>query len=238
MSSATSSLQSNVTSVTARVRAAAIAAGRAPDSVRLIAVSKAQEAQTIASAYESGVSDFGENYLQEALSKMQALTALPLTWHFIGRLQANKTRDVAGHFQWVHTVDRTSIARRLNEHTPAGNRLEICLQLNVDGDPGKGGLAIDNREAIEELVRFMQPLQRLRLRGLMTILDEATPPAAGYTRLASEFARLRPIAGNHWDTLSMGMSADYEAAIAAGATHVRIGQAVFGRRLIKTGERL
>jgi PLP dependent protein len=236
MSSATPSLQSSVTAVNIRVRAAAIAAGRPPDSVRLIAVSKAQDVQAIASAHACGVTDFGENYLQEALSKIRALADLPLTWHFIGRLQANKTRDVAGHFQWVHTVDRPSIIRRLNDHTPATRLLEICLQLNVDGDPNKGGLAVEDQKAIEELVQLTQSCDRLRLRGLMTILDETTPPAVGYSRLAAAFDRLRPIAGEHWDTLSMGMSADFEAAIAAGATHVRIGQAVFGRRLSKTGE--
>jgi len=202
----------------------------------LIAVSKTQDAESIASVHACGVSDFGENYIQEALSKIRALAVLPLTWHFIGRLQANKTRDVAGHFHWVHTVDRLTIARRLNEQVPAGRRLEICVQLNVDRDPGKGGLAIEDQEAVEALVRFIQSLGRLRLRGLMTILDKATPPSVGYARLSAEFNRLAPIAGGHWDTLSMGMSADFEAAIAAGATHVRIGQAVFGRRLPKAGE--
>ncbi len=236
MSSATPSIQTSVTSVTNRVRAAAIAAARSPDSVRLIAVSKTQSAQSIAAAYACGVSDFGENYLQEALSKIRELATLPLTWHFIGRLQTNKTRDVAGHFNWVHTVDRSTIARRLNEQVPAGRVLEICVQLNVDRDPGKGGLAIENQEAIDELVRFIQPLDRLRLRGLMTILDEETPPSVGYARLAAEFRRLTPFAGRNWDTLSMGMSGDFEAAIAAGATHVRIGQAVFGRRLPNIGE--
>lgn len=236
MSSATPSLQSSVTVVNNRVRTAAIAATRPPDSVRLIAVSKTQSAQAIASAYECGVTDFGENYVQEALSKIRELPELPLTWHFIGRLQANKTRDVASHFQWVHTVDRPSIVRRLNDQTPDARQLQICIQLNVDADPDKGGLAIEDAHAIEELVYLTQACERLRLRGLMTILDETTPPSVGYARLAAVFARLRPIAGEHWDTLSMGMSADFEAAIAAGATHVRIGQAVFGRRLPKTGD--
>ena len=237
MSSATPSLQSCVTAVNYRVRAAAIAASRAPDSVRLIAVSKTQTVQAIASAHACGVSDFGENYLQEALSKISELAELPLTWHFIGRLQANKTREVARHFQWVHTVDRPSIARRLNDQTPAACLLQICIQLNVDGDPDKGGLAVEDQKAIEELVHLTHACERLRLRGLMTILDETTRPSVGYARLAEAFDRLRPIAGEHWDTLSMGMSTDFEAAITAGATHVRIGQAVFGRRLPKTGDR-
>lgn len=236
MSSATPSLQSSVTAITNRVRAAAIAAGRPPDSVRLIAVSKTQTAQAIASAYDCGVVDFGENYLQEALPKIRELVSLPLTWHFIGRLQANKTRDVARHFQWVHTVDRPSIVRRLNDQTPASRLLQVCIQLNVDADPGKGGLAIEDEKAIEELVLLTQACERLRLRGLMTILDETTTPLVGYARLAAAFDRLRPVAGKHWDTLSMGMSADFEAAIAAGATHVRIGQAVFGRRQPITGD--
>lgn len=213
-----------------------MAANRSSDSVRLIAVSKTQAVHAIASAHTCGVADFGENYLQEALPKIRELAELPLTWHFIGRLQANKTRGVAEYFHWVHTVDRPSIVRRLNDHTPAPRLLQVCLQINVDADADKGGLAVENQKAIEELVLLTQSFERLRLRGLMTILDETTLPSVGYARLASVFDRLRPIAGEHWDTLSMGMSADFEAAIAAGATHVRIGQAVFGRRLPKTGD--
>ena len=230
-----STLQSSVNAVNARIAGAATAAGRAADSVRLIAVSKTRNATDIASANQCGVIDFGENYVQEAIPKILALSGLPLVWHFIGRLQTNKTRDVASHFHWVHTLDRETLARRLNDQTPSHRHLNVCIQLNVDDDAAKGGLSITQPRLIEDLVRFTGQLERLHLRGLMTILDVATPPLQGYLRLAAEFDRLRAIGGVHWDTLSMGMSGDFEAAIAAGATQVRIGQAIFGSRLPADG---
>jgi pyridoxal phosphate enzyme (YggS family) len=221
------SISHNVASVRSCVVSAARAAQRDPDEVCLIAVSKRQPARAIEEAHGAGLKDFGENYLQEALPKIAALGHLPLTWHFIGALQSNKTRQVARHFDWVHTVDRPKIARRLNEQCPDDKTLQVCLQVNIDADPGKAGV---DPAAVADLLKELVDLERICVRGLMTILDPNADAPESFARMAKLFAGLAPLAAGRWDTLSMGMSNDYEQAIMAGATHVRIGTAIFGAR--------
>ena len=204
--------------------------GREADSVRLIAVSKTQPADAIRALAALGQQDFGENYLQEALPKLAALADLPLTWHFIGQLQANKTRAVAEHFHWVHTLDRERIAVRLNEQRGAhGPPLNVCIQVRLENEPGKGGIS---KTEVAPLARRVLELPRLRLRGLMCV----PPPREGFEAQRQLFAELAECVrelrgqGMQLDTLSMGMSGDLEAAVAAGATCVRIGTAIFGER--------
>ena len=202
-------------------------AGRGTDEILILAVSKRQPVAAIEAAFQAGQAHFGENYVQEARTKIAALESRPLVWHFIGQLQANKTREVAEHFQWVHTLDRTRIARRLNDQRPYGAPpLEVCIQVNQGGEPGKGGVEPGE---VTELARQISQFPRLRLRGLMSI-----PPAAGEpARYFSELRRLRDrliSLGIPMDTLSMGMSADLEPAVAASSTIVRIGTAIFGPR--------
>jgi hypothetical protein len=220
-----------IAAVRDKVRAAALRAGRDPDGVHLIGVSKTQPAEAVAAAWSAGLRDFGENYLNEALGKIQASADLDCTWHFIGAIQSNKTRPLAEHFDWVHTVDREKIARRLDSQCPPQKRLNVCLQVNVDRDKNKAGVMPENAGA---LLTALSGFARLDVRGLMTILHPASDPSAGYGRLAELFESLRHLGGPSWDTLSMGMSGDFEAAIAAGATHVRIGTAIFGPRRADT----
>lgn len=220
----------HLTTLRARVQAATRAAGRGASCVTIVAVSKQQAAAAVEAAYRAGQRDFGENYLQEAEAKIAAVRHDDIRWHFIGRVQANKTRAVAQSFDWVHTVDRERIARRLAEQRPAhAPPLNVLIQVNLRGEAQKGGVA---PEALEALAAAIRPLDRLALRGLMTI-----PPAdAGADATRADFERLRALrdelnrAGHTLDTLSMGMSADFELAIAAGSTCVRIGTAIFGTR--------
>jgi pyridoxal phosphate enzyme (YggS family) len=220
--------------VNARIHTAAEAAGRLPQGIRLLAVSKFFGADSVIEAWRAGQVAFGENYVQEAIDKMAAVQlAEPqaqLEWHFIGPIQSNKTRLIAEHFDWVHSVDREKIARRLSEQRPAGMvPLNICLQVNISAEESKSGLAPAELPAVAQAVAAMPGL---RLRGLMAI------PAA--TTVAEEqhaaFRQLRTLAqqleaaGISCDTLSMGMSADLDAAIAEGATIVRVGTAIFGQR--------
>ena len=204
--------------------------GRAPGSVTLVGISKTHGAARVREAHAAGLSQFGESYVQEALPKIEALADLPLTWHFVGRIQGNKTADVAAGFAWVHGIDRLRIARRLNEQRPAGlPPLDCCIEVNLCGEASKGGAA---PEELPALAAAIAALPRLRLRGLMTL----PAPSSGLEQQRQPFARLarclaglqRDIAG--LDTLSMGMSDDMEAAIAEGATLVRIGTALFGPR--------
>jgi PLP dependent protein len=217
-----------------RIAEAARASGRSVDSITLLAVSKGQSSAAIDSAAHSGVEHFGENFVQEALPKIEALAGRELCWHFIGRLQANKTRPVAESFAWVHTVDRLKIAERLSAQRPYhAPPLNICLQLHVGGEASKGGV---EAAEVRELASQVQALPRLRLRGLMCM-----PPAeSDVSRQRQWFRETRQVFdylnehGLGLDTLSMGTSADFEAAIAEGSTLVRIGTAIFGARDAKS----
>ena len=216
--------------IRARVARATRAADRPPHSVTIVAVSKGHGAAAIAEAAAAGHRDFGESYAQEALPKIASLRELGLTWHFIGALQANKTRAVAEHFQWVHTLDRERIAVRLNEQRPFfAPPLNVLIQVNQAQEPQKAGVAPADIEALARVV-LTQP--RLALRGLMTIpLADASPAhtTTMFFELAATRARLAR-SGIELDTLSMGMSADFEEAVAAGSTCVRVGTAIFGPR--------
>lgn len=198
------------------------------DEVRLIAVSKRQPISAIAAAHSAGQIDFGENYLQEALPKIEALQGAKLCWHYIGRIQSNKTQQIAAAFDWVHTVDRGKIAERLSASRrtlePLGP-LNLCLQVNIDQDSQKAGVNVAELPALAERVAG---LPALRCRGLMTILDPAADPTVSFARLQTVFEEHRNTYG--WDTLSMGMSQDYPAAIRHGATCIRVGTAIFGAR--------
>ncbi len=213
-----------------RIRAAELRFQRPPGAVRLLAVGKTQPAAAIAALSAAGQRDFGENYLREALDKMTELAVLELEWHFIGPVQTNKTRGIAEHFAWVHSVDRLKIAERLSAQRPESlPPLNICLQVNIDREPTKRGL--DEAE-VAGVARAVAALPRLRLRGLMAI----PAPAAEFAAQRRPFAQLRELrerlvaAGLVLDTLSAGMSDDLEAAVAEGATLVRVGTALFGPR--------
>jgi len=222
-----STIPESVAKVRARIREAAQASGRDPADVRLLAVSKTKPAGALREASACGLRDFGENYLQEALAKQAELADLDLTWHFIGPIQSNKTRAIAEHFAWVHSVDRLKIAQRLAEQRPAGlPPLNVCLQVNVSGEASKSGC---DPEALAELAGAVAGLPNLRLRGLMAIPEPTDDPAAQHAAFA-RLRELRDALGLDLDTLSMGMSHDLEAAIAEGATWVRIGTALFGAR--------
>jgi PLP dependent protein len=218
-------IRNNLQAVKARIAAAAQAAGRDPGAVRVLAVSKTHAPARIREAHEAGLRAFGESYVQEALDKMASLADLPLEWHLVGPLQSNKTRAVAERFDWVHAVDRERIARRLSEQRPAHLApLNILIQVNASGEASKSGVA--PREA-RALAATIARLPRLRLRGLMAIPEPGAPPER-YRSIAELYASLRGDFG--LDTLSLGMSDDLEAAIAAGSTMVRIGTAIFGAR--------
>jgi PLP dependent protein len=223
-------LTAHVNQVRSRIRYAASAAGRDPDSVTLIAVSKGKSAEIVKQAATAGVTDFGENYLKEALSKLDELGALPVRWHYIGQIQSNKTRSIAERFAWVHSLDRVGIARRLSEQRPYhAPPLQICLQVALVREPAKGGVEVED---LAQLAAEVAQLPRLNLRGLMCL----PPPQPNPQAERALFARLRGLKdqlnanGLKLDTLSMGMSADFESAIAEGATMVRIGTALFGAR--------
>jgi pyridoxal phosphate enzyme (YggS family) len=228
------SIAENLANLRRTMDQAAVRYRRAPGSVRLLAVSKTFGAEVVIDAADAGQASFGENYLQEALDKQQAVHALRpdlrLEWHFIGPIQSNKTRPIAEHFAWVHALDRGKIARRLSEQRPASlPPLNICLQVNVSGEASKSGVAPPEVLALAQAVAT---LPGLRLRGLMAIPE----PANDFESQRQPFALLRTLqqqlteAGIPTDTLSMGMSADMDAAIAEGATIVRIGTAIFGKR--------
>ena len=213
-----------------RITVAARAAGRAPGSVTLIGVCKSQPLERVRAALDAGLADLGENYVQEARAHFDALAGRPFARHFIGPLQSNKSRDVASRFDWVHTVDRIRIAERLSSQRPESMApLEVCIQVRVGDEASKSGVAPD---ALAALAGAVAGLPRLRLRGLMAL----PPPETDAARQRHWFAELRSLleglnaAGLRLDALSMGMSGDFEAAIAEGATHVRVGTAIFGAR--------
>jgi pyridoxal phosphate enzyme (YggS family) len=222
-----STIADNISLVSSRIHAATLAANRAENSVQLLAVSKTKPAQALREAYAAGLRDFGENYLQEALGKQLELADLPLIWHFIGPIQSNKTRAIAEHFDWVHSVDRLKIAQRLSEQRPADlPPLNICIQVNVSGEASKSGCAPADLPA---LANAISELPRLKLRGLMAI-PEPTEDRAAQDAAFAAVQSLQTSLNLPLDTLSMGMSHDLESAIAMGATWVRIGTALFGAR--------
>ncbi|GGM04076.1 YggS family pyridoxal phosphate-dependent enzyme [Pseudomonas asuensis] len=222
-----STIAENIATVRTRIQAAAQACGRDPATIGLLAVSKTKPATDLREAYSCGLQHFGENYLQEAIQKQESLKDLPLIWHFIGPIQSNKTRAIASHFDWVHSVDRLKIAQRLSEQRPAGlSPLNICLQVNISGEASKSGCA---PEELPELARAIAQLPNVVLRGLMAIPEAATEPEAQHAAFSS-LRKLSEALNLNLDTLSMGMSHDLEAAIAEGATWVRIGTALFGTR--------
>jgi PLP dependent protein len=223
-------LPERIDEVRQRIAAAALGAGRSAHSVTLLAVGKAQPLELLAAAADCGIRDFGENYLQEALGKIAALQDRALTWHFIGRVQTNKTRAIAENFAWVHTVDRLKVAERLAAQRPHhAPPLNVCLQVSLAGELAKGGASPAELPALAAAVAR---LPRLALRGLMCI----PPEESEHERQRAWFAELRVLeetvnaAGGRLDTLSMGMSGDFEAAIEEGATIVRLGTVLFGPR--------
>ena len=213
-----------------RIARAAESAGRDPASITLVAVGKTHPAALLRVAATAGVTDFGENYLQEAVGKIDLLAELPLCWHFIGRIQANKTRAIASRFDWVHGIDRPELARRLSDQrSPHAPPLNVCIQVALAAEANKGGMM---PAMLAEAAAAIARLPRLRLRGLMCLPPPATDPArqrAAFARMSALLADLNG-SGFALDTLSMGMSEDFEAAIAEGATLVRIGSALFGPR--------
>lgn len=241
-------IEQRLTSLVERVRAAERQYGRIPNSVTILAVSKTRPASDIAQVVSLQIpgigADFGENYLQEAQDKIEQLADLALRWHFIGPIQSNKTAVIARLFQWVHSVDRTKVAQRLNDQRPKGlPPLEVCLQVNVSGEASKSGVSPEELPALAECVAR---LPRLRLRGLMAIpaaTGDVTQQRAAFAAVREAFNSLKKTlnsmgldagdeaAATCWDTLSMGMSGDLEAAIAEGATIVRVGTDIFGPRL-------
>jgi pyridoxal phosphate enzyme (YggS family) len=227
----TGDLAARIAAIRGQMDRAATAAGRDVHSITLLAVSKGQELPRIRAALALGLADFGENYIDEAVPKIEALRGSGARWHFIGRLQANKTRAVAGNFAWVHGVDRLRVAERLSAQRPAdAPALNVCVQVHIAADPAKGGVAPAD---LLPLLRAIAPLPRLQLRGLMCMLpyDIAAAEQLGCFKQLAQLAQQARDSGLPLDTLSMGMSADFEPAIAAGATIVRIGTALFGDRM-------
>jgi len=203
---------------------------RVADSVRLIAASKTQSSERIIEAYQAGIRHFGENYLQEALEKKSQLIDKEIVWHFIGPIQSRKARDIAQHFDWVHSVDRLTVAEKLSRHRPSEMAaLKVCIQVNISNDPNKSGVSVDE---IQPLAEQIDQLPGLELRGLMTLPKQEPTFAqqrAVFKRLTDQFKALQSTFPRI-DTLSMGMTRDLEAAIAEGATFVRVGTAIFGAR--------
>jgi pyridoxal phosphate enzyme (YggS family) len=219
------SIHGNLQAVRQRILSAAAAAGRDPRDVTLLAVSKTHSAALIEQALAAGQRSFGENYVQEALEKMDALAGKSIEWHLIGPLQSNKTKLVAARFDWVHSIENEKIARRLSDQRPAGLApLNVLIQVNVSGEASKSGVAA---ERVLPLSESINGLPRLRLRGLMAV-PEPGADAARYRELKDLYDKLK--SRFHFDTLSVGMSDDMELAIAEGATLVRVGTAIFGQR--------
>jgi PLP dependent protein len=227
------SIADNIKNVSQRIQKATKFATRDEKSVQLLAVSKTRSAEELENFIQSGLTHFGENYLQEALVKIDILKAHPLTWHFIGPIQSNKTRAIAEHFSWVHSVDRLKIAQRLSEQRPKGlEPLNICIQVNINDEDSKSGVPLNELDA---LCTEISTLSNIKLRGLMTIPasslgDEALRDSFRLMNTAFEQLKLKHLTV---DTLSMGMSRDIETAIEEGSTMVRVGTALFGARTKK-----
>lgn len=226
----TTLLENNIAKLRLRLRKSGEKYDRPGSPVLLLAVSKTRSVEDIRQAFDCGLDQFGENYLSEALTKIDALSDLPITWHFIGPVQSNKTRPIAELFDWVQSVDREKVARRLNDQRPAGMApLQVCLQVNISGEASKSGVSLEQLPALAEEV---EKLPRLRLRGLMAIpaaSDDSAQQREAFARLKQAFDTLQRQYPS-LDTLSMGMSGDMDAAIAEGSTMLRIGTAIFGPR--------
>ncbi len=223
-------LPDNISKVLRRVRLSAEKSQRQASDIVVLAVSKTRPPEDIRTAHAAGLREFGESYLQEAVAKIEQLQDLDLVWHFVGPIQSNKTRAIAAHFDWVHSVDRLKIARRLSEQRPAEMPpLNICLQVNISAEESKSGVDL---QQLPQLAREVAALPRLELRGLMAI----PAPSEDFAQQRQAFATLRHAleglrdVAPHMDTLSMGMSGDLEAAIAEGSTLIRVGTAIFGPR--------
>jgi pyridoxal phosphate enzyme (YggS family) len=221
---------SNINAVQKRIRDAELAHGRVNGSVKLLAVSKTKPASAVMAALTAGQRDFGESYLQDAAEKIASIADPQIVWHFIGPVQSNKTRDIANRFDWLHSLDRAKIAQRLNnQRDPMLPPLNVCIQVNVSGEATKAGI---REQELADLAEVVAKLPGLKLRGLMTIPS----PSQNFDQQRLPFRKLRELseqlnrAGHALDTLSMGMSDDLEAAVAEGATIVRIGTAIFGQR--------
>lgn len=227
-------ISQNIAELNQKIIQAELASSRPQNSVLLLAVSKQQNIEAIEQAYSLGITDFGENYYQEAEKKIKALQHLAIKWHFIGPIQSNKTKGIATHFTWVHSVNRLSIAEHLDKHRKDNlPPLNLCLQVNIVDEPTKAGVPINE---VKELVRSVLKLPNLRLRGLMTIPPPQKDPQAQYELFAllqRQLKLLNTELGCEMDTLSMGMSDDLIPAIKAGATIVRVGRALFGDRIKK-----
>jgi len=225
-----SKITDNLVLVQQRISKALTDAGRAENDTQLLAVSKTKPAEFIREAHAAGQRCFGENYLQEAVEKQQQLADLDIEWHYIGPIQSNKTRAIAEHFAWVHSVDRAKVARRLSEQRPDGlPPLNICLQVNVDKEESKSGVFLED---LPTLLSDIKDLPGIRIRGLMAIpapTDDFEQQRQSFAKLHTALLELQA-QSPHMDTLSMGMSGDLEAAIAAGSTIVRIGTDIFGAR--------
>jgi PLP dependent protein len=223
-------IATNLPALRAEIAAAAASAHRTVDSITLVAVSKGHGAELVRAAAARGLTNFGESYLQEALPKIDALRELPLSWHFIGRIQANKSAAIAEHFDWVHAVDRLRIAERLSAQRPHyAAPLQLCIQVNIAGERGKAGV---EPASASELARSVRALPRLTLRGLMCILpagQSAQDNRHAFHALALLLQQINA-QGGALDSLSMGMSSDYREAIQQGATLIRVGTAIFGPR--------
>ncbi|MBA6223993.1 YggS family pyridoxal phosphate-dependent enzyme [Colwellia sp. MB02u-18] len=220
-------IKDNIAAVELQIASACQLAHRNPDEVTLLAVSKTKPIEMLEQAYHAGQRNFGENYVQEAVEKIIALQNKPdITWHFIGPIQTNKTKLIASHFSWVHSIDRIKVAKRLNEHRSGQDTpLNICLQVNISGELSKAGVL---PEALPELLAVIETCDNLCLRGLMAI-PEKNAAQASFVKMQNLFIELKQQYPT-MDTLSMGMSADLQLAINAGSTLVRIGSAIFGAR--------
>ncbi len=230
ISATTATLAENLQRLRSRITAAAMESGRTADSVTLLAVTKGHSQAVVRAAFDLGLRDFGESYLQEALPKLTELSDLPLCWHFIGRLQANKTRAIASHFAWVHGLDREKLAQRLAAQRPAHLApLNVCIEVSVAAEPDKGGVPPPQ---VPALAQAIAALPMLRLRGLMCILPADLEPRENRRLFGGMRTLLESLRSRHpgLDTLSMGMSADYAEAVLEGATMVRVGTALFGAR--------
>ncbi len=228
------SLQDRYKGVVDSVQSACASTGRNSTSVTLLAVSKTRLTDEIGALAQLGHRDFGENYVSEATPKVLGLHAHTLNWHFIGTVQSNKTKPIAEHFDWVQSVDREHIARRLNEarrNCDAERPLNVCIQVNIDDESTKSGVSIG---LLPDLMQRIQELPYLRLRGLMAIPRMQTNPEksrSAFSNLYDLFQSLKPKGSDWWDTLSMGMTSDYRIAIEEGSTMVRLGTAIFGPRV-------